>query len=311
MLNEFQQLNDWITAIQTPFYPGIVDEPFVTVFLLFGDSIILFDSGLPWTPPLVLQAIHAQGRRKEELRLVLHSHAHYDHIGGAALIRAATSCLLAVHANGVSWFQDHDKQFREFYQAFPDAWQPSIRDTRDFFVMIGIPVNADLLVSTCTLRLAVGRRLECVSMPGHLASCIAIFEPEERILFTGDAFQGLGFFSNWPQYEDVPAYVETLSEIERLKPEVLLTAHSAPLTGSDIPRQVQAARDYLAEIELTLLTILREAKRDLSLRGITEQASTRLGKPYTIQGLITVDAHLRHLAAQGFVERTNIGWKAK
>lgn len=311
MASNVERFNDWITTIQTPFYPGVADEPFVTVFLLFGESIVLFDSGLPWTVPPVLQAIQEQGRQWKELRLVLHSHAHYDHIGGAAIIRAATGSLLAIHDKGVRWFEDHDQQFKEFYQGFPEAWQPSTQDTRDFFVMIGSPVNADLLVSSCTLRLTPTRTLECFSTPGHLASCVTLFEPTEGIMLTADAFQDAGFFGNWPQYEDVAAYLQTLGEIERRHPRVLLTAHSAPLTGSEIMRRVQNAREYVAEIEQTILAVVREAGTACSLHDVAERAGRRLGKPYTIQGLITVDAHLRHLADQGLVERTGTAWKAR
>ena len=47
-----------------------------------GDGLIMLDSGYPETLYLVIQSMHELGLDPYDLRYILHSHGHIDHIGG-------------------------------------------------------------------------------------------------------------------------------------------------------------------------------------------------------------------------------------
>src|SRR5262245_41278824 len=56
---------------------------------------VLIDGGLPESAPLILANIRSLGFRAEDVKLILNSHAHYDHAGGLEALREATGASVA------------------------------------------------------------------------------------------------------------------------------------------------------------------------------------------------------------------------
>ena len=56
---------------------------------------VLIDGGLPESAPLILANIRALGFRTEDVKLIVNSHAHFDHAGGIAELRRATGAEVA------------------------------------------------------------------------------------------------------------------------------------------------------------------------------------------------------------------------
>jgi metallo-beta-lactamase class B len=87
---------------------SVPDEPFriagnlyhvgstgVTAFLLTGpDGHILIDGGYPETAPLIIGSIARLGFDIRDVRLLLNSHAHFDHAGGLQELQAASGAEL-------------------------------------------------------------------------------------------------------------------------------------------------------------------------------------------------------------------------
>jgi len=56
---------------------------------------ILIDGGLPQSAPLIADNFHALGRRLKDVRWILISHAHYDHVGGVAALARMSGARVA------------------------------------------------------------------------------------------------------------------------------------------------------------------------------------------------------------------------
>lgn len=56
---------------------------------------VLIDAGLPDTPPLIAKNIRALGFRVEDIKLIVSSHTHYDHVGGLAWMQRASGATVA------------------------------------------------------------------------------------------------------------------------------------------------------------------------------------------------------------------------
>jgi len=56
---------------------------------------VLIDAGLPESAPLVEANIRALGFRVEDIKLILNSHAHFDHAGGIAALQRASGATVA------------------------------------------------------------------------------------------------------------------------------------------------------------------------------------------------------------------------
>ena len=64
--------------------------------LIASDSgHVLIDAGLPESAAPIMASIRALGFRVEDVRLVVNSHAHYDHAGGIAAIQRASGAAVA------------------------------------------------------------------------------------------------------------------------------------------------------------------------------------------------------------------------
>jgi metallo-beta-lactamase class B len=59
---------------------------------------VLIDGGLPESAPLIAANIRAAGFRIEDVRLILNSHAHYDHAGGIAELQGMSGARVAASA---------------------------------------------------------------------------------------------------------------------------------------------------------------------------------------------------------------------
>lgn len=58
-------------------------------------GLILLDGGLPQTAPLIDANIRALGFRTTDVKLILTSHAHFDHVGGVAALQRYTGATVA------------------------------------------------------------------------------------------------------------------------------------------------------------------------------------------------------------------------
>lgn len=61
---------------------------------------ILLDGGLPQSAPLIHDNIRALGFRTEDVRLIVNSHAHFDHAGGIAALQRYSGAEVAASAAG-------------------------------------------------------------------------------------------------------------------------------------------------------------------------------------------------------------------
>jgi metallo-beta-lactamase class B len=61
---------------------------------------ILLDGGLPQTAPMIDAGIRKLGFRTEDIRVIVNSHAHYDHAGGIAALRRASGAIVAASRSG-------------------------------------------------------------------------------------------------------------------------------------------------------------------------------------------------------------------
>src|SRR4051794_4540186 len=62
--------------------------------IITSKGIILLDGGLPETAPLVLENLKKVGLDPKDVKILLNSHAHFDHAGGLAELKKATGAKL-------------------------------------------------------------------------------------------------------------------------------------------------------------------------------------------------------------------------
>ena len=309
--------------------PGIVriesvlgPRPF-SQYLLRDELTLLVDTGVTATPhEVILPALGALGVAPDSLRFVLVSHADVDHCGGNAHLRAAApAALLCAHAADVPWIESRERILHERYGwyaghgiGYPPETAQWLRDA------CGADIPVDLrLQGGETFRLGPALAAHVLHLPGHTPGHIGIWEPHSRTAIVMDAVMANGLLDldgnviHPSPYFDAAAYEGTVSLLERLRPERLLTAHYDVLEGEAVTRFLADTRAFVARARRVVSETLARERR-LTLAQLLERADAELGPftsmPNELAGPLR--AHLRELVAAGAAEEspTGLEWRA-
>ncbi len=70
------------------------------VLITSDQGLILLDGDLPQSAPLIDANIRQLGFRTQDIRLIVNSHAHFDHAGGIAALQRASGAIVAASPSG-------------------------------------------------------------------------------------------------------------------------------------------------------------------------------------------------------------------
>ena len=82
----------------TTYYVGV--EGISSVLIVGSQGSILLDAGLPQSAAIIDANIRTLGFQTADVRMILNSHAHYDHAGGIAALQRFTGATVAASAAG-------------------------------------------------------------------------------------------------------------------------------------------------------------------------------------------------------------------
>ncbi len=100
----WNQAHEPFRVFGNTYYVGVAGLS--SVLIASDKGLILLDGGLPQSAPLVDASIHKLGFRTEDVRLIVNSHAHYDHAGGIAALQRASGAVVAASASGARAIQN-------------------------------------------------------------------------------------------------------------------------------------------------------------------------------------------------------------
>ena len=186
--------------------------------LAAGDGIVLVDTGIqePGSLAHLERALDQVGLRLEHVRLVVLTHAHRDHCGQAVAVAERTGCEIWVHPR-------HEHA------------QPDIPLRMDRPLTDGVTVDSDL------------GAWRVVETPGHAPSHVCLWQPERRLLFSGDHVLGrvsLYFDHGWTP-DPVAEFLASLDRVQALDVRLCLAGHGRTFT--DIDAHVEAYRKLVRE----------------------------------------------------------------
>lgn len=99
-------------------YVGV--EGLSAVLVTGPQGHILLDGALPQSAPLIEANIKALGFRMEDVKLIVNSHAHWDHAGGIATLQRASGAVVAASQSGALGLQSGTNGVDDpQYQAHP------------------------------------------------------------------------------------------------------------------------------------------------------------------------------------------------
>lgn len=175
-------------------------QRYVYVYVIEGKFCYLIDSGVAGSEQIIEDYLRSIGRQLTDLRGIFLTHAHPDHIGGAAILRELTGCRVYASAGERPWIEDIDLQFAQ-------------RPIPNFYTLVSRSVPVDtLLKDGDRVEPEKGLILQAVETPGHSCGQLSYLLPKQRCVFTGDAIPVEGDIPIWIQAEDSRNSLKKLRE---------------------------------------------------------------------------------------------------
>ncbi len=311
VLPEFAEaLPDGVSRVTlpTPFRVGQVN-----CYVLPERPVTIIDPGTlePGSPARLRALLNDHGLDFDDVEQIIVTHHHADHSGAAAVLAARSNAPIVCGLPEVGSL----------------VARADVESRRDLLVRLGVTesvalaliAETDALVERVVRRPgegmlspvrdgevvnAGGRRLHCMITPGHADGHLSLWDPVERVLFSGDHLlariipvPSLGEGTAPPRRRSLVDYLASLPAFVALGPAVVLPGHGRAFTAVDVlaERLRAHSRDRAAQIE----TILRDGPAttfELARRLQWQPEGARL-----VLGLAHAQGHLGLLEADGRV----------
>lgn len=202
-------------------------------FFIDAPEPAIVDTGIASSPAEgMVPALDKLGRRIEDVRWILLTHGHIDHVGGAHALWELTGrkAQVVIHAADAPMLRERRAHVDEYlagrgrYLNDPDGEKKQVAATN---AVISGEMEPDLLLHGGEiLDLGGGVTVQTREIPGHTAGSVAYILDGQGDVFTGDAVQIHGAANGFPGYTDPAAYRASLEFLkDDVQPRRLFLGH--------------------------------------------------------------------------------------
>ena len=174
-----------ITAVDADFHRPRMAAAYI---VRQGDRAAFIETGTRQTVPGLLAELHRQGLDREQLELVIVTHVHLDHAGGAGLLmQQLPNATLVAHPRGAPHMIDPARLEASVRRVYGDE-----EFDRTYGTLVPVPEGRVQIMEDGDELDLNGRKLTFMDSPGHARHHFCIWDETSRGWFTGDTF-GLSY----------------------------------------------------------------------------------------------------------------------
>ncbi|MFI6989413.1 MBL fold metallo-hydrolase [Nonomuraea wenchangensis] len=249
-------------------------------FFLDAPEPAIVDTGIASSPAEgMAPALEAIGRRIEDVRWILLTHGHIDHVGGAYALWELTGrrARVVIHEADAPMLRSRHAHVEEYlagrgrYLADPDGAAKVAAATE---AVISGEMEPSLLVRGGeTIPLGGDVTVSVHAIPGHTPGSVAYVLDGQDDVFVGDAVQVHGAANGFPGYTDPVAYRASLERLrDEVRPRHLYLGHpyrradgvpyGVELDAGQAREAIQGSLDIEARVGAAARRCLREGPRE-------------------------------------------------
>jgi cyclase len=249
------------------------------------DGVVIVD-----TPQLPTKAVEmrAEAEKAGPIRYVINTEHHVDHIFGNYYFKGAGE---VVHHQGV-----YDNFMVATPELDPFAYAAEAIPTDD---PDGAPLfpgreeyyqdpNKGSVVFTGDLTLRVGlHTFHLLHTPGHTPGQVAVYVPEERVVFTGDTV--FSECQTWLMTSDIDQWLAALDRVAELDVDDLVPGHGPVTTLDYLATQREVLTDW---VEAVQEAVARGWSREETMKRVRfdERYPVDVGQEYMMDYIQTLNA---------------------
>ncbi len=232
-----------------PIAEGKILPRFVNSFIVIGDFIVLIDSGVKDSHQKIFDYLKQIGKNPCDIKYLILSHAHPDHIGSAAEIKRQSGCTILAHPNEKRWFENLNEQIND-------------RPVPGFLRLANESVRIDgLALHGDELFISENCMIEIIHTPGHYPGHLSMQIWGEDVLFTGDA---IPLKNDLPNYHNYQNLIDSLELINKTKGySTLVSSWADPMNCEKAEIFISEAREYLISINDTVAKQYLKPERNM------------------------------------------------
>ena len=228
-------------------------------FVYRSENPVLIDTGYLTDFEQTAQLITGLGVSIPDVRLIISTHCHSDHIGGNKIIQDQSGCDIALHRFG--------KHFMDTKDDWATWWRYYGQEA-DFFRCTKALEGGDII--------SIGpHKFEVIHTPGHASDGIVLYNREKRLLISSDTLWEYDVATITTRVEGTTAVHSLEESLQKLAPldvNVVYPGHGKPFEyfRAALKRSQKKINSYLSSKEnvgndllkkITIYTVL--AKRSV------------------------------------------------
>lgn len=216
-----------------------------SVLIASPRGLILLDGGLPQSAPLIDANIRSLGFRTEDIKLIVNSHAHFDHAGGIAALQRFTGATVAASSEGARGLErgepvpeDPQAGFGKSANAFPPVKQVRVVKDGETLRIGSLAITAHLTPG----HTPGGTTWSWRSCEGKVCKEIVYADSMTPVSAPGFRFSG-----DHGHPGAVEGFRRSLAKIAALPCDILLAPHPATAEGKTCATYAAAAGKRLEQ----------------------------------------------------------------
>lgn len=211
---------------------GYMQDQFCAIYLVKeGDEVAIIETGTNHTVDRVLSVLSALGIDNQQIKYVIPTHIHLDHVGGAsAMMNLFPQARLIIHPRGARHVIDPAKLVAGSIAVYgEDLFNRLYGEIRP------IDENRIDIAGDLDVYKLGQRELLFIDTPGHARHHFCVYDAKSNGIFSGDTF-GISYPamknlpnglmpSTTPVQFDADALIESIDRLTSYKPDYVYLTH--------------------------------------------------------------------------------------
>ncbi|BAB65885.1 MBL fold metallo-hydrolase [Sulfurisphaera tokodaii] len=193
---------------------------FVKAFLIETDEgNILVDTGTPGSGKTLQNYL-------KDVKYIIFTHSHVDHIGGASEIRGLTNAEFCIHEKGKEYLEKG--LIRK-----PVVHSLGLKIVFPLFSLFSRGLKPTKVDCTLKDEEEIVKGVKVLYTPGHTDDSISLYLEPINSVIVGDMLQGRGNYLTYPQiYENMGEMIKSVQRVLDLKPSFIYVSHGKSMNSN-------------------------------------------------------------------------------
>lgn len=195
-------------------------------YLVSGEGFTLVDTGLRGNVPRIYGYLGHVGHKPEDIRRIVVTHAHLDHINCLHQLKRDTGAVVIASAGDADIIEG-----RQPLRVAGGLFGVLFRGLQAYYKYRPVPVDCRLNDGDCVPGMP---GFTAVGLPGHSAGNMGLFSRERSVFFSSDSVRVSGDRPAGPRPRFTPDMHAAMASVRRIGEsdfDVLLPGHGPAITG--------------------------------------------------------------------------------